>query len=574
MASFLLGSILPSPSGLVDSPSVKAMSTSLSSSLLETLQHDYGSFGESAANKSSVSITAVSTEDEQHSPFFNFHFSSPTLNDTMGTKTVTEASIYRIGSISKLFTVYVLLLNLGREYWDHSVTRYVPELRHAASSQGNTEGHAVDHVDWDQVSVSSLASQLSGIGRDYANGDVASQGLLWKAVGLPELPSEDIPKCAGNSSLPPCNRQEYFEGFTKRHPVFAPETTPVYSNAAYRILGYVLQAASGMSFSEGLKSSVLTPLGLTETSAKRPQSRGSWVIPQGDSGWYQDVGDEAPTAGMFSSSRDLAKFGRAILAHKLLPAIETRRWMKPHSHTASLIFSVGSPWEIWRTKSGITSGRTIDLYTKSGSIGAYNSHLILIPDYGVSVAVLAAGSSSSLAINAATEVALQAIIPTLEKVSRDQACKALCGTYRAAHNSSLTISADRHGLVVSRWISRGLDYRAVAQEYAESTGGGRLSAIRLQKTNLESPSGAKHKENGVQRVAYRAIFDTNGGASDFAQPLSKKSRIFDPTAHQWSSVDNPMYGEIASDDFLLHLDQSGSAVAVEPRISRELLYRN
>jgi CubicO group peptidase (beta-lactamase class C family) len=87
---------------------------------------------------------------------------------------------------------------------------------------------------------------------------------------------------------------EYFEGFPKRHPIFAPETTPVYSNAAFRILGYVLQASSGMSFSKTLQSSVLKPLGLTDASAKRPQSRGSWVIPQGDSGWYQDVGDETP----------------------------------------------------------------------------------------------------------------------------------------------------------------------------------------------------------------------------------------------------------------------------------------
>jgi hypothetical protein len=277
---------------------------------------------------------------------------------------------------------------------------------------------------------------------------------------------------------------------------------------------------------------------------------------------------------MFSSSGDLAKFGRAILAHKLLPAIETRRWMKPQAHTSSLVLSVGSPWEIWRTKSHITSGRTIDLYTKSGSLGVYNSYLILIPDYGVSVSVLAAGSSSSLAIDAASEIALQALIPTLEKISLHQACKAVCGTYRAAHNSSLTISTDKDGLIISRWISRGLDYRAMAQQYAEQTGGGRISAIRLQVTNLESPSGAKYGVNGVRRVAYRAIFDTNGGESNFAQPLSKRSRIFDPAAHQWSAVDNPMYGEIASDDFLLHFDQNGRAIAVEPRVAREFLYRD
>lgn len=170
MASFLLGPIYPPPSGLAQSPTVDTLSTRISSTLLHALQEGHGSGGDFTANSSSVSVTAMSIEDSDSSPFFNFHFSAPNLNETAGTKTVTESSLYRIGSISKLFTVYMLLLNLGRGYWDDSVTRYVPELRRPAESFQH--GQAVDHVDWEQVSVSSLASQLSGIGRDCMNFDL------------------------------------------------------------------------------------------------------------------------------------------------------------------------------------------------------------------------------------------------------------------------------------------------------------------------------------------------------------------------------------------------------------------
>ncbi|RKU44012.1 hypothetical protein DL546_007308, partial [Coniochaeta pulveracea] len=90
------------------------------------------------------------------------------------------------------------------------------------------------------------------------------------------------------------------------------------------------------------------------------------VIPKGDSAWFQDTGGEAPTAGLYSSSLDLARFSQAVLQNRQLSPAITRRWMKPTSHTASLSLSIGSPWEIHRTRSNITDGRVIDLYTKSG----------------------------------------------------------------------------------------------------------------------------------------------------------------------------------------------------------------
>lgn len=272
---------------------------------------------------------------------------------------------------------------------------------------------------------------------------------------------------------------------------------------------------------------------------------------------------------MYSSSSDLAKFGRAILLSKQLSPLDTRRWMKPSSHTSSLSLSVGSPWEILRTKSQISHGRTIDLYTKSGSIGQYNSLLVISQDYGVALSIMTAGPSSAAVIEVASELVLQSLIPTLENQTLYEACKSLCGTYESSDrskNSSLTVSLDTNGLQVERWINRGVDFLAVVQAYASQTGSPSVHMI-LQATNLEYPPNIQGKEVMSRRVAYRAVF-----AKDTSDSTGQQ-RITDQSARQWSSVDTPMYGEIAYDDFVVHLDHSGIVFAIEPRVMRDTLYK-
>ncbi|KAJ0419587.1 beta-lactamase/transpeptidase-like protein [Aspergillus carlsbadensis] len=576
MAGFLLGPISQPPSGLLSSPNMMAVTANLSASLLEAIHQGHSRYGDFAANSSSISITALCTQNDQDSPFLDFHFSSPFLNQSAGSaETVTKDSLYRIGSISKLFTVYTLLVNYGWQHWDDSITQYLPELQGAAANLD--DGTSVTHVDWSQITIGHLASQLSGIGRDYSYGDLANTDISWSEAGLPFLSPEDVPQCGGNASAPPCAREEYFQGLLRRAPVLEPQATPVYSNTAYRMLGYILEALSGTRFDELLRSSVLVPLGLANTATATPRGKGSWVIPNGESGWDQNMGDEIPTGGMHSSSFELAKFGRAILLNAQLSPVDVRRWMKPNSHTSNPSLSVGSPWEIVRTKSRVSHGRTIDLYTKSGSIGQYNSLLITSPDYGIALSILTAGPNNATVVEVASEIVLQSLIPALENQTLYEACESLCGTYESSdrsRNSSLTVSVDTNGfLQVQNWISRGVDFQAVINAYASETGSPPIKSIYLQATNLGEYRPKSHHEGNIgspRSVAYRAIFERDM-KGDLA---ASQQRIIDTSAPgTWSSVDSPMYGEIAIDEFVIHVDQSGIAFAIEPRVMRETLYR-
>ena len=72
---------------------------------------------------------------------------------------VTGDTYFRIASITKVFTVLAILLqqNEGKLSLQDSVSKYIPEL-----TQGKNEGS----IQWEDISLESLASQLSGIPRE------------------------------------------------------------------------------------------------------------------------------------------------------------------------------------------------------------------------------------------------------------------------------------------------------------------------------------------------------------------------------------------------------------------------
>lgn len=277
------------------------------------------------------------------------------------------------------------------------------------------------------------------------------------------------------------------------------------------------------------------------------------------------IGMAFSTAGIYASSGDLCQFGKSILQSKQLSVTETLRWMKPQAHTSSLTFSVGAPWEIWRVKTGITSGRISDLYTKSGSVGVYNSLLILIPDYNVAISMLSGGLDSALALKMASETTIQQFVPIIESIARAQSCKMYCGKYVSSRtNSSLVLGVDEtvSGLVVKEWISRGKDIKEFAQGYSDSTGNGAITNIRVLPTDLSTVDASG------TNISYRAIIEALPAAYN---PVT--TRVFNVNASAWDKVDLIMYGNVAVDDFVFHLKSTGVADSVNIRVLRDVLHK-
>ena len=86
---------------------------------------------------------------------------------------------------------------------------------------------------------------------------------------------------------------EFFEYFTQRYPVYAPFTTPSYSNAAFSILGVVIENVTNEPYERVLKKTIFEPLSLTGTSVRKPEDSQA-VIPIGNSSWSWDLGADNP----------------------------------------------------------------------------------------------------------------------------------------------------------------------------------------------------------------------------------------------------------------------------------------
>ena len=197
-----------------------------------------------------------------------------------GSKTVDSNTTYRIGSVTKLFTVYTFLTEAGDTRWNDPIPRYVPELLQAAGVLNATE-NPIDYVAWEDIAIGDLAREHSGIGRGYAGfGELDSPyfpDLQPSTDGLPKLNATEVPIRPGGAY---CNRQQFFTCFMSRYPVYAPATAPIYSNAAYMVLSYALENVTGINFSTSAQNSLFTALNLSNgTSSFKSANINSAIIP-------------------------------------------------------------------------------------------------------------------------------------------------------------------------------------------------------------------------------------------------------------------------------------------------------
>jgi hypothetical protein len=269
---------------------------------------------------------------------------------------------------------------------------------------------------------------------------------------------------------------------------------------------------------------------------------------------------------MYSTATDLATIGRSILCSTLLEPAMTRKWMKPLTHTSSLHASVGMPWEIQRMELPVTDGcnttRVVDLYTKSGDIGAYGGYIVLDPDHDIGFSVFSAGLSSVSQSLVLADLITATWIPAFEAAAREQAQTNYAGTYSAADsqlNSSISIglSQDRPGLGIESWISNGTD---MLKDYGE---------IPIVGATAEQVVSARLYPAGLHsggQVAFRAVFEL--------LPQQRIGKVFSESCASWFTVGDVTYGEVAFDDIVFEVDQTtGKAVSINPRALRVVLER-
>ena len=153
----LLGPDLATPTALSSSPAVQAAVRSFPEVI------EKGTYGSIDLSNSTFSASVFSAADNE-TIYTWYNTANSVKRATTGINAVDGDSVYRLGSISKLLTVYAWLTELGDGYWHQSITQYVPELKQASSNYSTAT--AIDQVDWEDITLGELAGHMAGIARD------------------------------------------------------------------------------------------------------------------------------------------------------------------------------------------------------------------------------------------------------------------------------------------------------------------------------------------------------------------------------------------------------------------------
>ncbi|KAJ5373414.1 hypothetical protein N7517_005420 [Penicillium concentricum] len=506
-----------------------------------------GAHGDISPNTTfSIALFSSDTGNVEDEPFFwQYHHTAPTLNQSsVGSYVVDKDSIYRIGGLTEVFTVWsLLLIGDGDQVFDDPVTKYLPELVDA------TRQEMIGHVMWDDVTVGQLASHMSGIARDYCSKDVTLQTGPVEA-GLPPRQAIHM-RCCDNGSR--CDSSDFIRHMANKTRVAPAGGTPSYSNMAFQLLGYIVEKRTGKPFSKVLQHDIFDVLGMTETSIFAPEKTTAGIIPVSKeaSGWLARHESDKASKSLFSSIKDLATAGQAILNSTLLGKPQTNRWFKPVSHTSNPSNSIGSPWVIYSAGS-YPDTSMVDIYTVLSNEGndesLYSSYLGLVPDFGVGFAILSADNEAPADLNAHADIIGDVVLGALMKTAIEQAAEDFGGAYKAPDlNSSIAVEYDSlPGLYIQEFVSNGTDFRATLAGIMGIAKPADLS-IRLYPVQLVQDFGSG------SRQAFRAVF----------QDMTELADNDTPTCVSWLDLDRLQYGGRGLDEFIFSLNQSGQAVSVE-----------
>jgi CubicO group peptidase (beta-lactamase class C family)/D-alanyl-D-alanine dipeptidase len=279
----------------------------------------------------------------------------------------TADTVYRVGSVSKLFTDIAILqlVERGGLNLDAPVISYLPDF-HPKNPFGTP------------ITLRQLMSHRSGLLREPKVGNYFETSQPTLAATVRSLNDTEL--------------------------VFAPNTHTKYSNAAIAVVGYLLEARSHEPFAQYLKSSVLDPMGLPYSSFE-PNPAIVTNLAKAEMWTYDGLKFEAPTfqlgmapaGSMYSTVNDLGHFVSVLLAlgkaengAVIRPATLEQMWSPQFPNPTGRVFGLG--FQV----------RSLDghrLVGHGGAIYGFATTLNLLPEDKVGVVVVATKD----AVNAVTE---------------------------------------------------------------------------------------------------------------------------------------------------------------------------
>jgi CubicO group peptidase (beta-lactamase class C family) len=285
------------------------------------------------------------------------------LADVAAQRAATADTLYRAGSLAKPLTAIAVmqLAEKGRVDIDQPLTTYLPAF--SIRSRFDTSA--------DPITVRSVLAHHGGLPTDLTKGMWTDQPFTVVATKL---------------------REEYT--------CFPPNLVFSYSNVGYTLLGHLVQKVSGMPYSRYMERLVMRPLGMRR-SIFRLHTGASGDFAKG----YRDGREmvllpirDLPAAGLSASAADLGRFmqamltGRAPEGRPFLEPATLKEMLAPQNENVDLDLDlvVGLGWFL--EKDSIPGGGITARH--GGTTLGFSAEMILLPEKGLGVAVLANGDGS------------------------------------------------------------------------------------------------------------------------------------------------------------------------------------
>ncbi|MCJ7624663.1 MAG: serine hydrolase [Anaerolineaceae bacterium] len=330
--------------------------------------------------------------------------------DLESKKQATSKTIYRIASITKLFTSTAILQlrDAGKLQLDDPVETHLPwfkvQNKHSYSPP---------------VLIRHLITHTSGLPRESAS-------PYWSTADFPTY-------------------EQVRELLPEQELTLPTETKWKYSNLAVSLAGEVVSAVSGMSYEEYVEQNILEPLGMENTFVRTIDP----ANPEFASGYGRRLPDNSrairpfgdckgisPAANMATNVEDLAKFamlqfrdkpagGDQILSGFTLREMHSVHWLDPDWQ-----FGWGWGFKVTRLKGKTFAGH-------GGSLMGYRTEFQLCPEDKIGVIVLTNSDDGEPGVYAekvfewvGPEI-LKALAPKPEKKAADPAWDRYLGKYRS-----------------------------------------------------------------------------------------------------------------------------------------------
>lgn len=303
--------------------------------------------------------------------------------DMQNKQPATPQTVYRVGSISKLFTATALMqmVEAGQVKLDAPVQALLPQFQ-MRSRFGPASA----------ITPRQLLAHHAGLPRDLGHG-------MWTAD--------------------PARFTTVTTALAQQDAAYPPQAVFSYSNLGFDVLGHVVEQVAGQSFEGHVQRNLLSPLGMVTASFTAGLPNHAWMAKPYNKGQLapEPALRDLPAGGLNASVLDLSRFLSMVFANGRVgdksvlqaPTVSQMLAVQNADVALDLGFRNGLAWMLSTLGEGSLHGAGVVAHHGGATVN-FRSQLYALPEHKLGVVVLSNDAAASDAVNRIAVKALDLLL--------------------------------------------------------------------------------------------------------------------------------------------------------------------